>query len=152
RLYGEGDWRTTDARLAWEDLQTRAKLRNRDRRRLLQAEALNGQVVVLWQQGRSKEALPLAERALAIRLLLLGPRHVLVALSLLNLGAQHKPLGQHRRAEQLYRQALRLHEEVLGKRHPHYASNLNNLATLYMEMGDSSRARPLSEQALKLTG
>jgi CHAT domain-containing protein/tetratricopeptide (TPR) repeat protein len=150
KLSGQGDWRVLDSRLDLEEARQQAKRDEATRQQLLRAERLNGQVFRLWQQGRSKEALPLAEEALAIRRKVLGDRHRLTALSLLNLGAQHAALHQVRQAEDCSRRALALDKEVLGEKHPDYATSLNNLASLYKQMGEYARARPLYEQALAL--
>src|SRR5262249_43315176 len=67
RLHGEKDWRVTDARLALENTEHRARLDANSRQRLRQASELNRQVLSLWKQGRSREALPLAQQAAEIR-------------------------------------------------------------------------------------
>jgi CHAT domain-containing protein len=101
----------------------------------------------LWQQGRPRQALPLAEEALAIRRRLLGENHRDHAVSLFNLGMQHAALYQVREAEQCYLRAGAIWKEVLGENHPSYAGNLLSLAALYKDRGDYSRALPLIEQA-----
>ena len=58
-----------------------ARLDARQRQRLRQAEGWNGQVVQLQQQGKWKEALPLAEKALATRQEILGEKHPACAAS-----------------------------------------------------------------------
>jgi CHAT domain-containing protein/tetratricopeptide (TPR) repeat protein len=147
RLYGEKDWRVTDARLGLEDVDLQARLSREQRGQLIRAIMLNDQVLQLWQQGRPRQALPLAEEALAIRRRLLGENHRDHALSLYNLGMQHAALYQVREAEQCYLRAGAIWKEVLGENHPSYAGNLLSLASLYKDQGDYSRALPLIEQA-----
>ena len=65
-----------------------------------EATALNQQATQLYNQGRYSEAIPLAERALAIREKTRGPDHPDVAASLNNLGALYRtrPLCRSRTA------------------------------------------------------
>src|SRR5262249_8842014 len=105
KLHGEKDWRVTDARLELQDLELRAKLDAKSRRRLVEANTLNDQVFHLWQQGRSRQALPLARQALAIRREVLGEDNRAVAERLLNLGAQYQGVTQFTEAQYLYHTA-----------------------------------------------
>src|SRR5262249_48968250 len=91
-LYGRGGWRVTDRRLGLEDTRLLARLDVKQRQRLRQADQWNRQVFRLWQQGKSNEALPLAEKALAASRMILGESHRHTAMSWFNLGAQHKAL------------------------------------------------------------
>ncbi|MGE4609291.1 MAG: tetratricopeptide repeat protein, partial [Myxococcota bacterium] len=59
------------------------------------AEALNAEVVRLNGQGRYDEAIPLAERLLAINEKDLGPEHHDVATSLNNLAALYRTKGDY---------------------------------------------------------
>jgi tetratricopeptide (TPR) repeat protein len=149
-LHGRGDWRVTDARLDLEDTRLLARLVVKQRQHLRQAEQWNEQVFGLWQQGRSKDALPLAEKALAARRTILGEKHRHTAQSGFNLGAQHAALHHVEQARRYYEQALYIRKEVVGEKHPDYALSLNNLATLYQDMGDHKAALPLFQQALQV--
>jgi CHAT domain-containing protein/Tfp pilus assembly protein PilF len=148
--HGADDWRVVDARLALEDARLLARLSADQRRRVRQAEGWNRLVFRLWQQGKSKQALPLAEKALATRREILGEKHRDTAQSWFNLGAQHKALGRFPQALRCYRQALAIRKEVQGEKHPSYASSLNNLASLYKDRGDHRLALPRFQQALKV--
>jgi CHAT domain-containing protein/tetratricopeptide (TPR) repeat protein len=148
--HGPDDWRVSDARLALEDSRLLARLSKAQRHRVLQAEAWNNRLVHLWQQGKSKEALPLAQKALAARREILGEEHPLTAQSWFNLAAQYKALGRFPDAIRCGKKALAIRMEKLGKEHPTYAANLNSLATLYQEMGQHRLALPLFQQALKI--
>jgi hypothetical protein len=59
--YDAAHWRVIDSRLDLEDALLLVRLSADQRQRLRQAEQCNQQVVVLWQQGRSAQALPLAQ-------------------------------------------------------------------------------------------
>ncbi|MFM7327028.1 MAG: tetratricopeptide repeat protein, partial [Nodosilinea sp.] len=103
--------------------------------RLEQANQLNQQVIELYQAGRYSEAVPLAERALAIREQALGPDHPDTATSLNNLALLYESMGRYEEAEPLYQRALAIYEKALGPDHPLTASSLNNLAGLYYAQG-----------------
>ena len=59
------------------------------------ATALTQQVIELSKRGRYSEALPLAERALAIREKALGPDHVDVAVSLYFVATLYQNQGRY---------------------------------------------------------
>jgi CHAT domain-containing protein len=147
---GDGNWRVVDARLDLDENQLWARLTAVQRQRLRLAEASNRQVFHLWQQGRSAEALPLAQKALLARRKILGEKHRDTAQSWLNLGAQHAVLGQVDQARRCYREAMVIHREVLGENHPLYAYSLSNLGLLDRETGEHAKALPLLREALKL--
>jgi CHAT domain-containing protein/Tfp pilus assembly protein PilF len=149
-LHGLGDWRVTDARLDLQDTRLLARLDARQRQQLRQAGQWNNQVLRLEQQGRSKEALPLAEKVLATRRATLGETHRHTATSLNNLALLYEGMGDHKAALPLYKQALQIYKAALGQKHPLYANSLNNLALLYQAMGDHQAALPLFQQALQV--
>ena len=115
-----------------------------------EAEALNRQVLQLYSQGRYTQAIPLAEKTLAIREKALGPEHPSVALSLNNLAESYCTLGDSAKAEPLYRRSLAIYEKALGPEHPDVAHSLNNLAVLYDDRGDYAKAEPLYRRSLAI--
>ena len=117
---------------------------------LQEAEKLNQQVEQLYQQGKYTEAIPLAEKALAIREKVLGGEHPDVATSLNNLALLYDSQGNYTKAEPLYTRALAILEKVLGKEHPDVALSLNNLGRLYREQGNYTLAEPLYRRALAI--
>jgi tetratricopeptide (TPR) repeat protein len=135
RLHPQGDWRVVDARWLLEETRSHAKRDEVARRQLQRADQLNGQAIRLWEQGKAKEALPLAQEALTIRRQLLGEKHRDHAESLNNLACFYKEMGEHARARPLAEQSLALYKEAFGEKHPQYATSLNNLARLYQEKG-----------------
>ncbi len=98
--------------------------------------------------GEYDQALPLYERALAIRKQVLGQAHPNYVTSLNNLAALYYSKGEYDQALSLYEQALAIQEQVLGQVHPDYANSLNNLALLYKSKGEYDRALPLYDRAL----
>jgi CHAT domain-containing protein/Tfp pilus assembly protein PilF len=147
---GEKHWQVGDARRALADLDLRAKLKPADRSLLRQAWSLNQQVFQLYQAGRPREALPLAQRAVEIRGKILGEGDPDYALSLFNLAAQYKALAEYAKAEPLYRRSLQIRETRLGQDHPYVAESLNNLASLYQAQGQYARAEPLLRRSLQI--
>jgi len=117
---------------------------------LNRAHQLNQAVVQLYQQGRYAEALPLAQRALALREKALGAEHPDVAISLNNLAGLCQSLGDDTKAEPLYQRALAIEEKAFGPEHPAVVESLNNLTVLYLYRGDHARAQPLCRRALAI--
>ncbi len=117
---------------------------------LQKANELSQEVLRLYQQGQYDEAIPLAERILAIREKDLGPEHPDTALALNNLAVFYKTMGAYEKAEPLYRRSLAIREKVMGPEHPDTAAVLNNLAGLYSTMGAYDKAEPLYRRSLAI--
>ena len=115
-----------------------------------EANALNQKAVELYQAGRYQEALPLYQRALAIREKALGPEDPDTAESLNNLAVLYKTMGAYDKAMPLYQRALKIDEKALGPENPGTATDINNLALLYKSMGAYDKALPLYQRALKI--
>lgn len=110
------------------------------------AKRLNEQALQLLGEGKYDEAVPLAERSLAILEKMLGAEHPDVATLLNNLAMLYYSKGDYVRAEPLYQRALTIYEKALGAGHPDVATALNNLAMLYEAKGDYVRAEPLYQR------
>jgi tetratricopeptide (TPR) repeat protein len=117
---------------------------------LEEAVQLNAQVMKLYAAGRFGEAIPLAQKALAIREKALGPEHPDTASSLNNLALLYEATGAYAQAEPLLKRALAIGEKALGPEHPNTATSLNNLAGLYEAMGAYAQAEPLLKRALAI--
>jgi CHAT domain-containing protein/Tfp pilus assembly protein PilF len=115
-----------------------------------EAAALNAQIVKLYHAGKYAEAVPLAQRALALREKALGRGHRDVAQSLNNLALLYNELGRNDEAAPLYRRALEIWEGLLGPDHPEVAISVNNLAALYRDMGRYAEAEPLYQRSLTI--
>jgi CHAT domain-containing protein/Flp pilus assembly protein TadD len=112
--------------------------------------ALNARVIALHQAGKFAEAMPLAQRALAIAEKALGPNHPDVATSLDNLVELYRVLGHSADAEPLAKRSLAIREKVFGPDHPAVATSLNYLAVLYQAQGRYADAEPLLKRALAI--
>src|SRR5919199_1249655 len=117
---------------------------------LEEAKRLHQQAEELYNQGQYAAAIPLAERALAIREKLLGQEHPDFAESLNNLGELYRLQGNYTQAEPLFQRALAIREKVLGQQHPDFAESLNNLGELYRLQGNYTQAEPLFQRALAI--
>jgi class 3 adenylate cyclase/tetratricopeptide (TPR) repeat protein len=117
---------------------------------LAEAAALNQQVIQLYSQGHYSEAIPLAQRALAMQEKALGPHHPTVANLLNNLALLYDHQGRYSEAEPLFKRTLAIREKALGSDHPDVAASLNNLAQLYKDQGRYADAEPLFERSLTI--
>jgi CHAT domain-containing protein len=117
---------------------------------LQEAERLNQQVVQLYKKGKYAEAIPLAERSLALSEKVLGKEHPSVAQSLHNLAALYLQQVSYQKAEPLYLRSLAIWEKTLGKEHPSVAESLNDLAALYQQQGSYQKAEPLYLRSLAI--
>ena len=117
---------------------------------LEEAKRLHQQAEELYNQGQYAAAIPLAERALAIREKLLGQEHPDVAESLNNLAVLYREQGNYAQAEPLFQRALAIREKAFGQEHPDFAESLNNLGELYRLQGNYTQAEPLFQRALAI--
>src|ERR1051326_9091704 len=113
----------------------------------MRAQQLDGQEVKLVDAGKYDDAIPITERALAIREKFVGPDHVAVAQSLNHLGRIYLYKGDYVKAEPLFQRALAMREKLLGPNDIDIAQSLNNLASLYKIKGDYDKAEPLYQRA-----
>ena len=112
--------------------------------------ALNQQVGTLYEQGKYGEAIPVAEKALALGEQEFGPNHPNVAMPLYNLAELYRAQGRTAEAEPLYKRSLAINEKALGKDHRHVGTSLNNLAELYRAQGRTAEAEPLYQRSLAI--
>ncbi len=147
---GEKYWVVTDARLDRAFVDDLERLTPEQRRRFEESAQLQNKIDELKQQGRSREALPLALRLVEMRKELFGDKHRLYFSALSRLALPYKETGDFIRAEPLYRQVLEFAHQTLGEKHPDYITDLYNLAGLYDAMGAHARAEPLLRQVVAL--
>jgi len=112
--------------------------------------ALNQQVNQLIEQGKYREAVPIAEKAFEIAKRSQGLESPASADALNNLGLIFKKIGDYAKAEPLYQEAFQILQKIHGPEHPDTASSLNNLAELYHDMGEYAKAEPLLQEALRI--
>jgi tetratricopeptide (TPR) repeat protein len=93
-------------------------------------ESLNQVVDRLTEQGKYKEAIPIAERAVEAAKRTRGPEHAETAYALSNLGWLFQEIGEYAEAEPLLKEVLRIRQKVLELEDLYTATSLNNLAEL----------------------
>src|SRR6202048_4694993 len=91
-----------------------------------EASELNEKVIEFYKAGRYADAIPIAQRALAIREKALGRDHPDVATALSWLAVLYNSQGRYADAEPLYKRSLAIREQALGRAHPDVARSLNN--------------------------
>lgn len=115
---------------------------------LAEAELLTREIVQLYKAGKFDEALPKAERALALREKALGPDSAEVGRSLSNLATILMQLEKYDRALDAYQRALTILESKLGPDDPLTNQTREDLANVYYKKGDYKKAQALFEAAL----
>ena len=118
---------------------------------LEQALKINAEIVKLFNDGRYADAIPLAQRALAIYEKALGPNHLDVATSLITLASFYEKQGRYADAEPLYQRAAAIREKEFGPDDPVVASLLNTLAAIYANQKRYTEAEPLQTRALAIS-
>ncbi|HME01374.1 MAG TPA: CHAT domain-containing tetratricopeptide repeat protein [Terriglobia bacterium] len=111
-------------------------------------QELNTRVGKLYEEGRYKDAVPVAEEALQVAEQTFGPERPEVAVSLDGLAEMYRAGGRYAEAVPLVARALGIQEKSLGPNDPDVATSLNNLAGLYKAQGKYQEAEPLYQRAL----
>ena len=114
------------------------------------ASRLDAETQKLYAERRYADAVPLVEKALALREKSLPPGDLKIANSVRDLAELRLMLGQLDRAEPLYERAVAMVEAALGKEELGLASLLNNLGVIRLEKGDLPRALVLFQRALAI--
>ena len=106
----------------------------------VQADLLNTIGNISFDLGEAPEAIEALREALRLRRALFGETNLLVAESLVGLGAALEMQGEGRKAEMAMGQALAIRRKLLGDDHPEVARTLSNYGTLI-------RSRPAEAEA-----
>jgi tetratricopeptide (TPR) repeat protein len=110
---------------------------------LEQALKINAAIVELFNAGRYSDAVPLAQRELAIYEKALQPNHPDVLTSLNTLAFFYEKQGRYADAEPLYQRAAAIRENEFGLDDPVVGSLLNTLAAIYNNQKRYAEAEPL---------
>ena len=97
-----------------------------------------------------KDALPLYQRALAIKKKVLGEDNPDYSKSLHDLADLYRRWGLYRSALPLYKEVVAFKKKTLGEEHLNYANSLNDLSVAYWRTGQYDKALPLYQQALAI--
>lgn len=102
------------------------------------------------ERGRLRDALPQAQRVLAILERALGPEHERVAIALNNLAELQRQLGALREALALHQRSLALHEKLHGTGHLEVAVAANNLGLVHQALAQFPQALALYRRSLAI--
>ena len=149
-LYSPSHWQTINARLYLKNTRRLAKFTPEQRARFDEGFELNEKLIVLYRQGKYREAVLVGQEALKLREQLLGEEHLDTILSIRNLAIMYELTKDQAHAGPLYRRVLQMRKKVLGEHHPDYASSLSELAFYYNSAGKPALAAPLYRQAMNL--
>lgn len=100
--------------------------------------------------GKYSQAETYYQKALDVRLKLLGRLHKDYSITLNNLALLYEKMGKYEEAEKLYQETLQIKQETFGKRDLSYAISCNNLALLYQKMGEYEKAEKLFLEAMNI--
>jgi CHAT domain-containing protein/Tfp pilus assembly protein PilF len=121
-----------------------------DKAQVAEVNRLVEQSSRLEKEGRYDEAIPLAEKVVALVEKSLGEDNREVASALSFLGHLYRSKKDYARAEPPLRRALAIYEKVLGPEHYNVGTLLNNIAMLYTLGRDYGRAEPLLQRSLAI--
>ncbi len=111
-------------------------------------ERLQKDVAAHYAKKRFREALPLANQALALSEKIYGRFHAKTAVSVEHLADLQRRLRRFAEAEPQYLRAIELYERALGKDDQKVATLLNNLALVYRDQRRYAEAEPLLKRAI----
>lgn len=115
---------------------------------LAEATKLNASVVELFRQGKYKEALPLAKRALQIREKALSPDDDRLEATELNLAEIYLALGKYGDARGLFERVIKFHKQSAPNQ-PSLADIIERLAVVQFAMGYPDKTEELYKRALE---
>ena len=90
------------------------------------------------------------ERALAIRLKVLGPDHPDVAGSYMGIGNVHDAKGEYDQALEFYQKSLAIQIKTLGPDHPYVAASYNNIGWIHFSKAEYDKALEFYQKSLAI--
>jgi CHAT domain-containing protein/Tfp pilus assembly protein PilF len=117
---------------------------------LNQRKALDGQISKLFAERKFQEAIPLAEKLVALTKRAKGDEDPDTAGSLRTLAVLYDNLRDFAKAEPLLKEALAIHQKVLGPEHPYTAESLYDLGKMYEDMADFGKTELMYKESLAI--
>jgi tetratricopeptide (TPR) repeat protein len=111
---------------------------------------LNVKLATLYKQGKTAEAIKVAEEAVQVAIKTFGEEHPYVSASLNNLALLYINEGRYEKAEELYEKSLRIAETLLGKDHPQLAGILENMVKCSEVLGQTDKAEMLQARLARI--
>lgn len=127
---------------------SRAQVVGQPGEEIAEAARLSREVVELYKAAKYAEALPLAERAVALRDKALGPDDTALAAALTNLGGVLKALGKVDPALEAFERALVILEKKQGADDALTSQTREDVAGIYYQKGDYGKSKAQLERAL----
>lgn len=149
RAQGSGHWQTIEAQMEAIRLRKEELLDRAHANELTTIDGIAAEMSRLSESGRSREALPLAERITYVFATALG-EHIDTALAVFDLAMQHEGCSEYETAERLYRLAFAITRRITREDHPGVACCLDKLAIILRYKGDLADAEPLLRAALAM--
>lgn len=134
---------------AHDDEDTDDNAEGVDRILLEIAEVLNHIGMCSEKVGKYEDALAAYEECITIRTSILGPMHLLVAESYLNLGGYYTDIAHYAAAMDYYNKSLSIRVSELGKCHPEVSDTLNLMSILYLKQDRLNEALTVCTQAIE---
>ncbi len=100
------------------------------------------------RMGRTKDAIPILEKAVAMHEESFGKDHAETGRQLTELGAAYRAEGRHEEAQKCLRRAMRIHQQAQGIDSPGSIESLHHLAGSLEDAGDPEGAAQQYETAL----
>ena len=116
---------------------------------LLRAWLLNARGILAAEQGRYDDAQAHLEQALALKVSILGERHMDVGIAWLNLGSMLASADLYKAAREPIMKARSIFEGTVGSAHPMIAYTLTGQCNVEQGLGNSEAAIDLCELALE---
>jgi CHAT domain-containing protein/tetratricopeptide (TPR) repeat protein len=115
-----------------------------------EAQRLNAEVSALYQQGKVREAIPIAKRTVDLFTEVYGEDHEETANALNDLGAVLQATGDLTAARPIIEQALAIKKKLFGPDDPRVALSLETLGVLHYSLKDSAAVRSCFEQSVAI--
>jgi tetratricopeptide (TPR) repeat protein len=113
-----------------------------------EAQMLDRLATINRSTGQYQDAVTHQTRALQVYEEVLGPKHPVVAIALMNLGNSYGEIGQHQTALDCYYRALELLEAAVGPQHEYVGHIANNIGVELANIGDLAGALTYYQRAL----
>jgi tetratricopeptide (TPR) repeat protein len=111
---------------------------------------LNSRLATLYKQGKTEDAIIVADEVLQVAIKTFGEKHPYVCASLNNLAVLYINEGKYEKAEGLYERSLMIAEELLGKDHPQLAGILENMVRCNEKLGQMDKAEKLQARLVNI--
>src|SRR5262245_45556027 len=96
---------------------------------------LRAEVSRLQDQGKYTDAIPIAERYVALARQKYGEEHTEFATAIAWLASVYRAQGRYAEAEPLYKRSLAIYEKAFGLEHAWIGTSLVSLAAVYVYQG-----------------